>query len=338
VPSGATEHDLHHIAVSTAARHDLAAKLLNKALDTRHKLAISQFAKARTDADVRELWRDAVRRGDIPGAYWATLTHHATTQDLVREAFGEVHMLSHLVGSANRADIRRLRELEAEKAGLEDRLARQQAAFHAAVIRRDADLETLRRALADRIVAEPLPGDTGAVHQIVTDLERRLATEARRRETAEARLAETRSALATEREARAAAEQEARVLGAELQAIESSVQPRDDGAPVRLDGTVVLYVGGRPPQVAHLRKLGEERGATLLHHDGGIEHHPSLLPDMAGRADVILFPVDCISHDAAWTVKRVCRQIGKPFMPLRSSGATTFLAALRELGRGDRAA
>jgi len=54
---------------------------------------------------------------------------------------------------------------------------------------------------------------------------------------------------------------------------------------------------------------------------------------MTGRADVVVLPVDCVSHDAAWTVKRVCRQIGKRFIPLRSSGATTFLAALQELGR-----
>jgi hypothetical protein len=73
---------------------------------------------------VRALWADAVRRGEIPGAYWATLTHPAATQAIVREAFGEVHMLSHLVGAANRADIRRLCQLEAENAALQARLDR----------------------------------------------------------------------------------------------------------------------------------------------------------------------------------------------------------------------
>ena len=64
------------------------------------------------------MWSEAVRRGEIPGAYWAILTHPVTTQAIIREAFGEVHMLSHLVGSANRADLRRLCQLEAEKADL----------------------------------------------------------------------------------------------------------------------------------------------------------------------------------------------------------------------------
>jgi hypothetical protein len=111
-----TDLDLHHKAVSLAAKHDPAAKLLNKALDRRHKLPINQFAKARTEAELTLLWRDAVKRGDIPGAYWAVLTHPATTQAVVRLVFGEVHMLSHLVGAPNRADIRRLRDLEQRNA------------------------------------------------------------------------------------------------------------------------------------------------------------------------------------------------------------------------------
>ena len=77
-----TDHELHGAAVSLAGRHDKAAKLLNKALDERHRLAINQFAKANTEEAVRSLWRDAVRRGEIPGAYWATLTHPAASRNV----------------------------------------------------------------------------------------------------------------------------------------------------------------------------------------------------------------------------------------------------------------
>jgi hypothetical protein len=52
------------------------------------------------------------------------------------------------------------------------------------------------------------------------------------------------------------------------------------------------------------------------------------LSALTSRADIVLFPVDCVSHDAALMVKRLCRQAGKPFIPLRSGGATSFLAAL----------
>ncbi|MGA3005085.1 MAG: DUF2325 domain-containing protein [Acetobacteraceae bacterium] len=330
-----TDHDLHHKAVSLAAKHDQAAKLLHKALDRRHKLSISQFGKARTEAELIALWRDAVKRGDIPGAYWAVLTHPGTTQAVVRLVFGEVHMLSHLVGAANRADIRRLCDLEQRNAELEARLRRQQEALHQAVVTRDASIRDLRQSLRQRLFEEA-PVATGdesaALRALVADLERRLAAETRRRAAVEARLAETRDDLSREHAARATLETETATLRVELASIEADLQPATETLPWRVDGMTLLYVGGRPHQVAQLRALSAGKGAELLHHDGGIEHHPDLLAGLTSRADVVLFPVDCVSHDAALTVKRLCRQTAKRFIPLRSAGTTSFLAALRPLG------
>jgi hypothetical protein len=81
---------------------------------------------------VCRLWDDALRSGDIPGAYWALLTHPATTDELMKGAFGDVHMLSHLVGAANRADIRRRRALEAENADLTLKVEKQQVQLEVA--------------------------------------------------------------------------------------------------------------------------------------------------------------------------------------------------------------
>jgi hypothetical protein len=329
-----TDHDMHHKAVSLAARHDQAAKLLHKALDRRHKLPISQFGKARTEAELTALWRDAVKRGDIPGAYWAVLTHPATTQALVRLVFGEVHMLSHLVGAANRADIRRLCDLEQQNAELEAKLRRQQEALHQAVVTRDASIRDLRQSLRQRLTEEApvATGDEGsALPALVADLEKRLAAESRRRAAVETRLTQTRDELARERSARDVLESEAATLRAELSTIEADLHPEAAETSWRMDGVSLLYVGGRPNQITHLRALSERRGAELLHHDGGIEHHPDLLAGLASRADIVLFPVDCVSHDAALMVKRLCRQTGKPFIPLRSASTTSFLAALRPL-------
>jgi hypothetical protein len=333
-PPDSSDHDLHGTAVTVAGRHDSAAKLLNKALDTRHKLPISQFAKAAGEAQLRILWREAVRRGEIPGAYWAALTHPAATPAIVREAFGEVHMLSHLVGAANRADIRRLCQLEADKAGLETRLERQQLAFRQAVVSRDADIQALHQALAQSIAAEPV--QTGAedgniLRSLVADLERRLAKEAQRRCASEEKLAAAQAAAIEERTARIQAERDGDLLRQELDAVEKSLAPKEAGADAetRLDGMVLLYVGGRANQAAHLRAAGEALGATFLHHDGGVEHHPSLLAGLTSRADLVLFPVDCISHDAALSVKSLCRQGAKRFIPLRSASVTSLLAALR---------
>ncbi|HEY1412847.1 MAG TPA: DUF2325 domain-containing protein, partial [Rhodopila sp.] len=328
-----SDHDLHRTAVTLAGRHDEAARQLHKALDRRHKLAVGQFEKATTEAAVCALWREAVRRGDIPGAYWATLTHPLATQAIIREAFGEVHMLSHLVGSANRADIRRLCALETEKTELEAKLARQQQALHTAVVTRDAQIQALRSALMARIVAEPTRSeDDEALHGLVADLERRLSAETRRRATFEERLSAAQAERDTERAARFAAERDRDAMRLELETVESSLLISNDSADVqtvRLDGVVLLYVGGRPNQVAHMRAVVERLGATFLHHDGGVENHPNLLPGLASRSGLVLFPVDCISHDAANAVKSLCRQVGKRFIPLRSASVTCLLSALQ---------
>ena len=336
----ATEHELHASGVLIAGKHREGAKLLHKALDRRHRVAIKQFERAKSTAEVRALWQEAVKRGDIPGAYWAALTHAATDDALVREIFSAVHMLSHLVGAANRADIRRLRQLESEKAALEAKIARQQQQLRDAVVSRDATIRELRCMLEQQISedrvssAEVSRSSDGEIWMaLAADLKRRLATSESRRERIESQLVETRSALTAERDARADAEQRQSELRQELDAMEASLAAAEGtditGTRIgcRLDLTV-LYVGGRQAQVGHLRALAERAGAVFLHHDGGVDERGGLLPGLVSRADAVLFPVDCVSHAAMSAVKRLCRQAGKPFVPLRSAGLAPFYAAL----------
>ena len=96
-------------------------------------------------------------------------------------------------------------------------------------------------------------------------------------------------------------------------------------------GLTVLYAGGRAHQVPLLKGLVERAGATFLHHDGGIEHSSALLPGLIGRADRVLFPIDCISHEAVAAIKRLCRQTGKSYDPLRTASLATLLAALTRM-------
>jgi hypothetical protein len=337
-PPASTDHELHSIAVNLAGRHDKAAKLLNKVLDEGHRIAVNQFARASTECEVRLLWREAVRRGEIPGAYWATLTHPAATPVIIRDAFGEVHMLSHLVGAANRADIRRLCQLEQQNAELQARLAKQQVAFRDAMVTRDTTIRELQQALAGQVASEPAKPDEHAavLHQLIADLERRLASEARRRDVLAERLSSAKAEISEQRAARSNVERENATLRRELEGVEASMPlacGADNGRTgllhSRLDGVTLLYVGGRTHHIAQLRAIAEKSGATFVHHDGGIEHHLNLLTGLAGQADLVVFPVDCISHHAAQLAKQLCRQAGKRFIPLRSASATCLLAALQ---------
>ncbi|MEX0693136.1 MAG: DUF2325 domain-containing protein, partial [Rhodospirillales bacterium] len=66
----------------------------------------------------------------------------------------------------------------------------------------------------------------------------------------------------------------------------------------------------------------------LLHHDGGQEKSMHELASAIARADTVVFPCDCVSHDAVHNVKKLCRQLMKTYVPLRSSGLASLVAAL----------
>src|SRR5262249_45708253 len=117
-----SEHDLHTKAVHLACVPGLSSKLLNKALDEKHRVAIRRFNDAASQSDVEALWHEARQQGHIEGAYWAVITHPLSSESFFARVFGEIHMLSHLVGSSNRVDIRRLLELEQENARLRGQL------------------------------------------------------------------------------------------------------------------------------------------------------------------------------------------------------------------------
>ena len=107
----------------------------------------------------------------------------------------------------------------------------------------------------------------------------------------------------------------------------------EDGAP-QLEGRCILYVGGRCQLLPHLRARAASWKASLLHHDGGQEESLQSLGGLVDRADVVLCPIDCVSHQACLKVKGLCRRRAKPFVPLRSSSATCFTRAIRALHGG----
>ncbi|WP_158808908.1 DUF2325 domain-containing protein [Beijerinckia sp. L45] len=338
----ASDHALHSRGVRAAGQHDLAGKQLHKTIDARHEIVIKRFAKATTPAEIRALWRHAFEQGAIPGAYWATLTHPASDRALLEDVFGEVHMLSHLVGSANRVDIARLTRLERELGEEAEKSARQEARLQAAAQDRLALLRRIEALEAERLQqAAQACAKTKTMDDTIepaSQLQRLDAEKARASALAE-RLHRVETQLR-------AAEQRATILSAqndqlrsEVAAVEFSLNEAcDPGEPSAvsrdLAGLTLLYVGGRPKVVDQLKAITAQRGGALLAHDGGVEDNTALLAGLISQADRTFFPVDCISHLAAGKVKKVCRDAGKPYIPLRSASLASFLAALHATAPG----
>jgi Uncharacterized protein conserved in bacteria (DUF2325) len=168
------------------------------------------------------------------------------------------------------------------------------------------------------------------------DLDRRLSREVAHRKRLESRIESSTLSQSQAERSRQDASQECEDLRRELALVEAQLNGwlgEDASAAPDLGGAQVLYVGGRANQVPQLKTVVERASGAFLHHDGGIEHSMTLLPGLISRADHVVFPIDCISHDAMGMVKRQCRLAAKPFMPLRTSSLACLVSGLTALAR-----
>ena len=359
LPQGATDYDLHAAFVKLCASRNPAAKLVNKLLDRKYGPELRRFGKAADAEALETLWKESAARGDIPGPFWALMSHPATPPKLAQTVFGEVHMLSHLVGAANRADIRRLerqeRCLEAHRRSLAAaRRARQ--SLKAKVLELRCELEETREALrAQRDISRHAPPNAATGKAAFPELVRDLA-DLRRQSAANERAAREHRAeilrqaatieeLYLENKALRETLDRTKVMTqAAIQAVchtesaESPCQgPEECGRDAsscpcpRLSGKRVLYVGGRCGLLPHYRAVVEGRGACFLHHDGGKEDAPAMLEGALARADVVICPLDCVSHDASRRLKKLCKRANKPFVTLRSSGVSALERSLADV-------
>jgi hypothetical protein len=332
----ATDHTLHSYGVRAAGKHDLLGKLLNKTLDNRHEAAIRRFAKASSATRVRELWLEAFEQGNIPGGYWAVLTHPATDRPLVEEAFGQVHMLSHMVGSCNRIDITRLRTLERELGERDEKISRQETRLtegsreRSELLRKAEQLEAevRRREAVEQTAAEMISGavTTSTLLQRIDAEKAHSSALAARVAGLEEQLEKALKFATTLNKQNDRLQREVAALEAELRI--DTEDACDADVESDLSGLTVLYVGGRPGLIDQLKAIVTKRGGTLLSHDGGIEENLTALPGLISRADAAFFPVDCISHSAVEQIKKSCRDRHKPFVPLRTASVASFIATI----------
>jgi hypothetical protein len=336
----ASDLEVHHAAVELAGHPGPGVKALHKALDDKHALTLKRYAEAGSPERLAELWHEAMEGGDVPGAYWALLTHPQATPDLRKRAFGDVHMLSHLVGAANRADLRRLAALEQQQVELRAQIERQQARQQQ--LARECELAQRQRAALElelsalRAATSAAAGDAEieALRAAVAERDRTVALHTARREVAE------RDAMG--------ARDEARLRGAELQRARQTIQALllevtalerqvtgdgDIGTPkALLAGRRIVYVGGRPSTSSSIRALVERAGGSIVTHDGGIEQRKGQFAASLPGADLVVFPVDCVDHDSVAMLKRLCERHGVAYRALRSASVASFVAAIADLG------
>lgn len=349
------DYTLHTAMVGSCDSRCEVAELVQRHLEKRYAAALQRFARAKDETAVLALWREALAAGnDIAGALWAAWSHADTGDELGKEIFGDVHMLSHQDGAAARADLRRLEQLKQENHHLRNEAAAFKMGLAVAQREKDKAIADLQRRLdlAEQQAAmlgrreielaeacrqarnyATLHARAEAMTQRIETLEERNAANSRRAAELEIRLGDVRADLAA---AEAALEMALDVEGVgRCEGISGTAGcGRTCPAAAALAGRCVLCIGGRTGLVDGYRRMVETRGGRFLHHDGGHEESLHRIDAIIASADAVVCQSGCVSHAAYHRLKEACKKLGKPCVFVQSPGIGSFARGLAALQTG----
>jgi hypothetical protein len=333
---GAYDYELHGYVVGEARHSGRVGREINKMLGGKYRATLRKVADEPDEVRLVALWDELCMRGLVAGAYWAFISQAHVPEWLKTRAFGEVHMLSHFMGGFNRQSAKELWLAEREVGHLADKLASHRRRGRDDLAERDRRIAELEQELQQ------------TRNQLADSYRQHAQRDARSSADWQSRLDRGQRRLSATRARLRAIEQENQRLAALVDALADVTPPSrplppqagevaaadwtkgrtEDSAQRSQPGGCILYVGGRCHLLPHLRARAEARAAELLHHDGGRGETLQALESLVDRADVVLCPIDCISHHACLKAKHLCRRLAKPFVPLRSSSATCFARAI----------
>ncbi len=362
LPASASDYEVHNAFAGVGDGKTPQARALQKVLDDKYISFIRVYNELHSDEELWEQWLEDSKNDKAPGAFWAIITHAEASAELVARVYGECHMLSFDTFTQQRSSsmvVKRLEQrlLQEEKKGVrmteklqkeqekcsrlrkeqkESRAGERSAKAELAAVKKERD--SLARQLSQekwQRDLEKLQADSRSLEEENLRLQKEL-DEAKRsmaKYRSEIDLLQVRSEqLAGYAELGFAQHADAVDSVDEVYAAGGCGEPcescEDCGTEAcmgpDLCGKMVLYVGGRSNMIHLYRQLVEERGGRFSHHDGGRENSRQQLPRLLSGADVVLCPVDCVSHDACKQVKRICKRYQKPFVMMRSSGVSAL--------------
>lgn len=341
-----SDYTLHTAIVSSCDSRSELTEAVQRHFEKRHAAAIARFAAARDTDTLVKLWRDALAHGaDIAGALWAAWTHPALDEEAATRIFGDMHMLSHQVGSEARADLKQLEAARAEAARLRSEnealrrgLAEAHRAHDKALAQQQRELAVAVQRAAHFEQREYALASAAAELRVLKTVQQRAAALAGRAEMLEERNAENaRKAARLELELLEAREE----LGAAEQLLHDALGitacegvtgtggcGRACPAEIALAGRCILCIGGRTGMVPGYRRVVEQRGGRFLHHDGGEEESLHRIDAVVSTADAIVCQAGCVSHQAYWRLKEACKKLGKPCVFVQSPGVASFARSL----------
>lgn len=341
-------YDIHTAIVTIISYNDYRSKKVQSYLNKKFKAALHKTKKMNA-AELIQEWKRVVNSGELIATFWAVIAHPCTDEKMKRDFYGDIHMQSHMSGASHRVDIRRLDQLENERKKVDSNALVQQEKFkkiQAENLRLKQENQRHDEKKSDfnnRIMALTNANEQLTIINGVEEIERlniqisRLkhkvdfqANEMETHEECQIKMRESFTSLEHQVEKGEQSITEYKNEIEHLQYVLNQNKSEDKCIFKKqgLCGQCVLYVGGKANLIPHYRELIEAKSGIFLYHDGGIEKNTQDLSQSLNRADLVIFPSDCISHDAYWKIKTVCKKQQKPYEYLNSPGLHSLSKAL----------
>ena len=343
-PAQYTDYQLHNIFVNAAHDGTRPGRLLEKLFQQKFRSTITLY-RHKNASEFENLWEKSLHGGDVAGSYYVLLTNTRTPPAVRDKAVGEIHMLSHISGMSCRVDLKNLPKLKKENRDLSsqvEKLNLKYLRFVQTSEKKEAQLEKslleVKSQLRGRIAEDEELGDIERSelrrlrekNKVLSGLIKKLREERveLQRELYDIRRVDPESQQRTPTTT-------CGILVDET--VDARLSGQDQGSSEDLSGSVpapdlagkkVLYVGGRFRQAPHFRDLVEKLNGFLFFHDGGREDGERRLDELLPRADVVVCPIDCISHGATDKIKRECQKLNIRFLPVRRSSISSLARAL----------
>ncbi len=325
----------HQTAISYATDKNMLSVAIHKLLDKKFSRQIKLLKQIKCSDDLMDFWKSQMQSHDITGTYWAIITHPKSTLSIWNEVFGDVHMLSHLQGATNRYSVQQINLIKTENSELRSKLKKAQGnSIHSFQANDDLkqQLSKTKKQLQrfvekqkqDNTASVKLNPDNKQLQKQNHYLEKTL--ENKQQQLDQLKLKNECLSITKEK-----IQQEFLLLSERMSLLKTKL----DGLPKAqlatkkikhwsLNGKKILYLGGRNAVTPHIKVLVESHDGEFIHHDGGKEANKHQMQNQICQADMVFCPIDCISHDACLRAKHSCQKLNKVFVPLRSSGLSSF--------------
>ena len=292
-------------------------------------------------------WKVYFEKGEIEGILWVAATRADLSLSVIWSIFGDIHMQMHFNSEQNRKEKQHLayqmeenskisqrlekiiqinRGIKKEKERLEEELSELSSAHLFLKKERDS-LETELNQLQEKGFVETLRAENCLLQAKIEELSEAIKDDKQKAKSLKDQ--NNKLLLKFERQRQINSDLRKEVDRVTNQ-ISTSDQPDDEHPSFDLGNKRILIVGGIIKFEAFYRKLIEERGGIFEYHDGYMNGGSNGLENLVRRADVVLCPVNCNSHNACSMVKRLSKKYEKPVNMLGNSSLSSISQALFE--------